>query len=52
MINPNEPKEMAEAEWLKQRLVYRALSLDGRYTGDHGIGCGKTDFLIAERGRR
>jgi D-lactate dehydrogenase (cytochrome) len=50
MINPNEPKEMAEAKRLNQRLVYRALSLDVTCTGEHGIGCGKIDFLIAEHG--
>jgi D-lactate dehydrogenase (cytochrome) len=50
MLNPNEPREMAEAERLNQRLVYRALSLDGTCTGEHGIGYGKIDFLIAEHG--
>jgi D-lactate dehydrogenase (cytochrome) len=49
-LNPNEPKEMAEAERLNQRLVYRALSLDGTCTGEHGFGYGKIDFLIAEHG--
>ena len=49
-LNPNEPKEMAEAERLNQRLVYRALSLDGTCTGEHGIGYRKIDFLIAEHG--
>jgi D-lactate dehydrogenase (cytochrome) len=43
-------KEMEEAERLNQRLVHRALSLDGTCTGEHGIGCGKLDFLIAEHG--
>jgi D-lactate dehydrogenase (cytochrome) len=50
MLNPNEPKEMAEAERLNKRLVYRALSLDGTCTGEHGVGCGKIDFLLAEHG--
>jgi D-lactate dehydrogenase (cytochrome) len=50
MLNPNDPKEMVEAERLNQRLVHRALSLDGTCTGEHGIGCGKIDFLIAEHG--
>ena len=50
MLNPSEPKEMAEAERLNQRLVDRALSLDGTCTGEHGIGCGKLDSLIAEHG--
>jgi D-lactate dehydrogenase (cytochrome) len=50
MLNPNEPKEMAEAERLNQRLVRRALSLNGTCTGEHGIGCGKIDSLLAEHG--
>ncbi len=50
VLDPNEPKEMAEAARLSQRLVHRALSLDGTCTGEHGIGCGKLDFLIAEHG--
>ena len=50
VLNPNDPKEMAEAERLNERLVHRALSLDGTCTGEHGIGCGKIDFLLAEHG--
>ena len=50
VIYPNDPMEMAEAERLNERLVSRALSLDGTCTGEHGIGCGKIDFLIAEHG--
>jgi D-lactate dehydrogenase (cytochrome) len=50
LLNTNDPKEMAEAERLNERLVQRALSLDGTCTGEHGIGYGKLDFLIAEHG--
>jgi FAD/FMN-containing dehydrogenases len=50
VVNPNDPKDMAEAERLNQQVVHRALSLDGTCTGEHGIGCGKIDFLIAEHG--
>ena len=50
MLNPNEPKEMAEAERLNQQLVDRALSLDGTCTGEHGVGFGKIDALVAEHG--
>jgi D-lactate dehydrogenase (cytochrome) len=50
VVHPNEPMEMAEAQRLNERLVHLALSLDGTCTGEHGIGCGKIDFLIAEHG--
>jgi D-lactate dehydrogenase (cytochrome) len=50
VLNPNDPREMEEAERLNKQLVHRALSLDGTCTGEHGIGCGKIDFLIAEHG--
>ena len=43
-------QEMAEAQRLNERLVHRALALDGTCTGEHGIGCGKLDFLLAEHG--
>jgi len=32
------------------KVVNRTLSLDGTCTGEHGVGCGKIDFLIAEHG--
>jgi D-lactate dehydrogenase (cytochrome) len=50
VVNPNESMEMSEAERLNERLVHLALSFDGTCTGEHGIGCGKIDFLIAEHG--
>jgi D-lactate dehydrogenase (cytochrome) len=50
VLDPNDPKEMAEAKRLNQRLVDRALALEGTCTGEHGIGCGKIDSLIAEHG--
>jgi D-lactate dehydrogenase (cytochrome) len=50
MFNPNDPKEVAEVERLNERLVHRALSLDGTCTGEHGIGCRKMDSLVAEHG--
>jgi D-lactate dehydrogenase (cytochrome) len=50
VLNPSDPREMAEAERLNEQVVHRALSLEGTCTGEHGIGCGKIDFLIAEHG--
>jgi D-lactate dehydrogenase (cytochrome) len=50
MIDPNRPEEIAEASRLNDRMVTRALAMDGTCTGEHGIGYGKMDFLIAEHG--
>jgi len=46
----NDPSEMERANALNERLVMRALAMDGTCTGEHGIGMGKMDFLIAEHG--
>ena len=50
LIDRNVPAELAEAERLNERLVMRALAMDGTCTGEHGIGLGKQKFLVAEHG--
>jgi len=50
LIDRDQPEELAEAERLNERLVMRALAMDGTCTGEHGIGLGKQKFLIAEHG--
>jgi D-lactate dehydrogenase (cytochrome) len=50
LINRDDPKELEEAERLNDRLVMRALAMDGTCTGEHGIGLGKQKFLVAEHG--
>ena len=50
MIDPTQPEEIAEASRLNDRMVARALAMEGTCTGEHGIGCGKMDFLLAEHG--
>ena len=50
LIDRNNPAELAEAERLNERLVMRALAMDGTCTGEHGVGLGKQKFLIAEHG--
>ena len=50
LIDPDDQEELAEAKALNHRLVMRALAMDGTCTGEHGIGCGKMDFLVAEHG--
>jgi D-lactate dehydrogenase (cytochrome) len=50
MVDPNRPEEIAEASRLNDRMVGRALAMEGTCTGEHGIGYGKMDFLAAEHG--
>jgi D-lactate dehydrogenase (cytochrome) len=50
MIDPNRPEEIDEASRLNDRMVTRALEMDGTCTGEHGIGYGKMGFLFAEHG--
>jgi D-lactate dehydrogenase (cytochrome) len=50
IIDPNSPAELAEAERYNQRIVRRALDMDGTCTGEHGIGIGKLEFMAAEHG--
>jgi D-lactate dehydrogenase (cytochrome) len=50
LIDPADAAEIERAEALNRRIVERALALDGTCTGEHGIGFGKQDFLLAEHG--
>jgi len=50
VIDPNSAAEHKEAEALNERLVQRALDMDGTCTGEHGIGLGKQDWLVRELG--
>src|SRR5579884_579231 len=50
MIDPNRPEEIAEASRLNERMVMRALAMEGTCTGEHGVGYGKMAFLAAEHG--
>ncbi len=50
LIDPNNEAEIAEAAKLHERLVARAIAMDGTCTGEHGVGYGKIDFLNAELG--
>jgi D-lactate dehydrogenase (cytochrome) len=50
IVDPNDAEEMAEARRINDRLVARALAMDGTCTGEHGVGYGKIEFLSAEHG--
>ncbi|HVC53162.1 MAG TPA: FAD-linked oxidase C-terminal domain-containing protein [Stellaceae bacterium] len=50
MIDPKNPEEIAQASRLNDRMVARALAMEGTCTGEHGVGYGKMEFLPAEHG--
>ena len=50
LIDPNSQEERDIAEALNEKLVARALRLEGTCTGEHGVGLHKMDFLVTETG--
>jgi D-lactate dehydrogenase (cytochrome) len=50
LVDPDAPAEAAAVEAINERMVHRALAMDGTCTGEHGIGMGKQHFLDAEHG--
>jgi len=50
LVDMDDADEVARAQALSQRLVERALAMDGTCTGEHGIGQGKMKYMLAEYG--
>lgn len=50
LVDTDNPKEMAEAAWISERVVERAIAMEGTCTGEHGIGLGKRKYLVREHG--
>jgi len=50
VVDPDDADEMSRAEALNDRMVQRALDMDGTCTGEHGVGYGKMEYLKAEHG--
>jgi len=45
-----DEKEWAVIEEMNERIISKALSMDGTATGEHGVGIGKRRFMAAEHG--
>ncbi len=50
LIDRDDADEVSRAKALSERLVERALAMDGTCTGEHGVGQGKMKYLLAEHG--
>jgi D-lactate dehydrogenase (cytochrome) len=49
-VRPDMPADLEEAKAFNERLVNRALDMEGTCTGEHGIGLGKRGWLRTELG--
>src|SRR5262249_10902609 len=50
LIDLDDAEEVKRAKHLSERLVERALAMDGTCTGEHGVGQGKMKYLLKEHG--
>jgi D-lactate dehydrogenase (cytochrome) len=50
LVDMADDGEIRRAEALLERLVERALAMDGTCTGEHGVGQGKVKYLRREHG--
>jgi D-lactate dehydrogenase (cytochrome) len=50
LVDIADADEVARAELLMERLVERALAMEGTCTGEHGVGQGKMKYLLPELG--
>jgi D-lactate dehydrogenase (cytochrome) len=50
MLDPRSAAELDEARRLNDRMIARALALEGTCSGEHGVGFGKMKYLAAEHG--
>jgi D-lactate dehydrogenase (cytochrome) len=50
LIDMADAEEVKRAKAFNERLIERALAMDGTCTGEHGVGQGKMKYLLAEHG--
>lgn len=50
LIDMDDQKEVEATQGFLERLVERALAMDGTCTGEHGVGTGKMKYLESELG--
>jgi D-lactate dehydrogenase (cytochrome) len=50
LVRPDDESELEEAKQFNERVVNRALAMEGTCTGEHGIGFGKMRSLRKELG--
>lgn len=47
---PGDTTTIAKLDQFNQRIVHKAIELDGTCTGEHGVGIGKKKYMVYEHG--
>jgi D-lactate dehydrogenase (cytochrome) len=50
LVDPSDDGEIERGQRLYSEVIERALDVGGTATGEHGIGLGKREYLVAEHG--
>jgi D-lactate dehydrogenase (cytochrome) len=50
LVKEGDPSQRALAEAMSERMVQRAIALEGTCSGEHGVGLHKMGFLVDEAG--
>ena len=50
LLDIDDADEVTRARAVHERMIERALAMDGTCTGEHGVGQGKMRYLLAEHG--
>jgi D-lactate dehydrogenase (cytochrome) len=50
LVDPDDPEDVARGKDASDRIVERALDLEGTSTGEHGVGLGKRSYMKREHG--
>ncbi|MEE2655518.1 MAG: FAD-linked oxidase C-terminal domain-containing protein [Pseudomonadota bacterium] len=50
LIDPECPEDLLNAQRINERMISRAISMEGTCTGEHGVGMGKLKYLEEEFG--
>jgi D-lactate dehydrogenase (cytochrome) len=50
LVDESDPEELARGKAVSERIIRKAIELRGTATGEHGIGTGKREYLVAEHG--
>ncbi|EMA52184.1 FAD-binding oxidoreductase [Halococcus thailandensis] len=50
LVDPNDEDELAAGREISDAVVQRTIELGGTATGEHGVGRGKREYMVAEHG--